>query len=87
MPISAPQGPTGTEWEIHADSVDRVGDYPVTLVIKASTDNPSNPAMLPIVQQAVDVLEQSGQFRVRSAGRTLTYTESMTPTDPGPSAT
>ncbi|MER8086624.1 hypothetical protein ABTZ57_16175 [Streptomyces sp. NPDC094048] len=84
MPISAPEGPTATMWEIRADSVDRVGSYPVTLLIKATTDDPANPAMAPIVQQAVDVLEQSGRFRVLSAGRTLSYTESMTPTESAP---
>ncbi|MFD0344001.1 hypothetical protein ACFVH0_35945 [Streptomyces sp. NPDC127117] len=80
MPISEPQGPAATEWEIRADSIDHVGEYPVTLIIRATTDNPSDPAMAPIVQQAVDVLEQSAQFRVTSAGRTISYTESMTPT-------
>ncbi|MFE2936656.1 hypothetical protein [Streptomyces sp. NPDC059278] len=84
MPISEPQGPLATEWEIRADSNDRVGEYPVTLVIKATTDNPSNPAMAPIVQQAVDLLDASGQFRVLSAGRTISYTESMTPTQSTP---
>jgi hypothetical protein len=80
MPINAPQGPTATEWEIRANSVDTVGSYPVTLTIKATTDNPSDPAMAPIVQQAVDALHESPNFNVISAGRTISYTESMTPT-------
>lgn len=84
MPISAPEGPIASVWEIRADSLDRVGSYPVTLMIKATTDNPDAAEVGPIVQQAVDVLERSGHFRVTDAGRTCSYRESMTPTEAAP---
>lgn len=81
MALESPVGPTNSAWTIRADSVDRISGYPVTLMIDAMTDNPDDPRVTPIVQQAVDVLQESGRFVVMTAGRTSTYTESMTPTD------
>ncbi|MFD4569392.1 hypothetical protein ACFWOX_34145 [Streptomyces sp. NPDC058467] len=80
MPLGSPEGPTQTQWKITADSVARVGDYPVTFNVTATTDNPDAAAVPDIVQTFVDLLASSPDFRFASAARTYAYSEPMTPT-------
>ncbi|MFI7014379.1 hypothetical protein [Streptomyces sp. NPDC050164] len=61
-------------------SVETVADYPVTFSVTATTDNPDAPGVAAIVQQFVDLLAASPRFRLLSATRSYSYSESMTPT-------
>lgn len=81
MPISEPEGPTATEWEVTADSVEHAGGYPLTMHIRFTTDNVSHPAVQGIVQQAVDLIDGSPAFNVMSGVRQVTFAEYMTPTN------
>lgn len=80
MPLGTPQGPAQAQWKISADSVARVGEYPVTFNVTVTTDNLDAPGVTEIVQQFVDLLAASPALVLRSAVRTSTYGESMTPT-------
>lgn len=80
MPLGTPEGPTQSHWQVTADSVARVGDYPVTFTVTATTDNPDAAGVPDIVQKFVDLLASSPDFRFASAARTYSYSESMTPT-------
>lgn len=80
MPLGTPEGPTQSQWQVTANSVDRVGDYPVAFNVTATTDNPDAAGVPAIVQKFVDLLASSPDFRLASAARTYSYSESMTPT-------
>ncbi len=80
MPLGNPQGPSQAKWTITADSVNRVAEYPLTFTTVVSTDNIDAPGVPAIVQAFVDLIASSPTFVLRSAGRTSTYSESMTPT-------
>ncbi|MBC2903534.1 hypothetical protein [Streptomyces cupreus] len=80
MPLGEPVGPSQSQWKISVDSVARVADYPVTFTATVSTDNIDDPAVQGVVQQMVDLLNASPDFVLRSAARTSTYAEQMTPT-------
>jgi hypothetical protein len=58
-----------------------IGDYPVSFDVTATTDNPDAPEVAPIVQQLVDLLASSPDFRLMSATRSYSYSEPMTPTE------
>lgn len=80
MPLGQPAGPSQSKWTISADSVDRVAEYPVTFTTTVTTDNIDDPGVPAVVQQFVDLIAASPEFVLRSAARTSTYAESMTPT-------
>ncbi|MCI3271387.1 hypothetical protein [Streptomyces cylindrosporus] len=80
MPLGSPQGPTQSEWRVSARSVAHVGDYPVDFNIAVLVDNPDDPAVGPIVQKLVDLIDGSEDFDLGVASRTYAYTEAMTPT-------
>lgn len=80
MPLGTPQGPSQAQWKIIADSVERVAEYPVTFTTVVSTDNIDAEGVPAVVQQYVDLIASSPNFVLRSAARTSTYAESMTPT-------
>lgn len=80
MPLGSPEGPTQSLWKVSARSVDQVGDYTVEIAVSLSVDNPDDPAMAPIVQKLVDLIAGSADFRLSSATRTYSYSESMTET-------
>jgi hypothetical protein len=80
VPLGTPEGPTQSQWTITAASVAVVGDYPVTFNVTATTDNPDAAGVPAIVQQFVDLLASSPNFRLVSATRTYAYAEAMTPT-------
>lgn len=80
MPLGSPEGPTQSKWQINANSVDRVGEYAVNVSISLSVDNPDDPAVVPIVQKLVDLINGSPDFKLGTAMRTYSYSESMTPT-------
>jgi hypothetical protein len=56
-----------------------IGDYPVSFDVTATTDNPDAPEIEGIVQQLVDLLASSPDFRLLSATRSYSYSEPMTP--------
>lgn len=80
MPLGEPVGPSQTQWTISADSIDKVTGYPVTFTATVFTDNLDDPAVTPVVQKFVDLVDSSPEFVLRSAARTSSYAESMTPT-------
>jgi hypothetical protein len=80
MPLGTPEGPTASQWKITANSVDSAGDYPVTFDVTATTDNPDAPGVPDIVQKFVDMIDASPSFRLMSANRTYSYSDSITPT-------
>jgi hypothetical protein len=61
-------------------STDHIGDYPVTFNITATTDNPDAPELAGIFQKFVDLIASSSDFRILSATRSYSYSETMTPT-------
>jgi hypothetical protein len=80
VPLGTPEGPTQSQWTVTAASVAVVGDYPVLFNVAATTDNPDAPGVADIVQKFVDLLAAAPDFRLYSATRTYSYSESMTPT-------
>lgn len=80
MPLGTPEGPTASTWKVTASSVDTVADYPVTFTVTATTDNPDAPGVADIVQQFVDLIASSADFRLNSASRSYSYAEPITPT-------
>lgn len=80
MPLGTPQGPSRAEWTIVADSVEQVAEYPLTFTTVVSTDNIDAPGVPDVVQVFVDLIASSPALVLRSAARTSTYSESMTPT-------
>ncbi|MFD3498775.1 hypothetical protein [Streptomyces sp. NPDC058678] len=80
MPLSSPEGPYQARYTVSANSVDKIGEYPVTFDVAVSTDNIDAEGVPEVVQQFVDLIASSPDFVLRSAGRTSTYSESMTPT-------
>ena len=80
MPLGTPEGPTASQWEVIVNSVDTAGDYPVTFTVEATTDNPDAPEVPAIVQKFIDTVTTGDAFRLVSATRTYSYSESMTPT-------
>jgi hypothetical protein len=80
MPLGTPGDPTASQWKITANSVDSAGDYPVAFNVEATTDNPDAPAVPGIVQKFVDMIDASPNFRLMSATRTYSQSQSITPT-------
>lgn len=80
MPFGTPVGPTASQWAIRAISNGTIGDYNVTFNVTATTDNPDDPGVAPIVQAFIDLIANSADFRVNSATRTYSYQEPITPT-------
>lgn len=80
MPLGQPIGPSQSKWTISADSRAKVDEYPVTFTTTVTTDNLDAPGVPAVVQQYVDLINASPDFVLRSAARTSTYAESMTPT-------
>jgi hypothetical protein len=60
-------------------STAHIGDYPVTFNVTATTDNPDAPELEDIFQQFVDLIASSPDFRLLSATRSYSYSETMTP--------
>jgi hypothetical protein len=80
MPLGDQQGPTGTQYQISAQSVESVGEYKVTFTCTPSTDNLDAPEVADIVQKFVDLINASPDFHLTSATRTYDYAQSITPT-------
>ncbi|GGV86683.1 hypothetical protein GCM10010294_67590 [Streptomyces griseoloalbus] len=80
MPLGTPQGPTASQWKVTATSQATLGDYGVQFDVIATTDNPDDPGVAPIVQAFIDLLANSPDFRVNNATRTYSYLEPITPT-------
>lgn len=80
MPLGNPEGPTATVWKITANSVDAAGGYPVSFSVDVSADNPDAAELPGVVQQFVDMIGASPHFKLLSATRSYSYSESMTPT-------
>lgn len=79
MPLGTPQGPSQSQWKVTANSVVLVGDYPVSFDATVATDNPDADGVADIVQQFVDLIAKSPDFRLVSASRSYGYSEQMTP--------
>ena len=79
MPLGTPQGPTQSQWKVTANSVATVGDYPVAFAATVLADNPDADGVPDIVQQFVDLVAKSPDFKLVSATRSYGYTEQMTP--------
>jgi hypothetical protein len=83
MPLGTPQGPTQSQWTATANSVATVGDggYPVAFNVTATTDNPDAPGVAAIVQQFVDLIANSPDFKLMEAARKYSYSQPVTATE------
>ena len=79
MPLGPPQGPSQSQWQIAADSIVMIGDYPVRFNVAATTDNPDADGVADIVQKFVDLVAGSADFKMISASRSYTYSQPITP--------
>ena len=79
MPLGTAQGPTQSQWKVTASSITLVADYPVSFEVAVLTDNPDADGVADIVQQFVDLIAKSPNFKLVSATRSYGYTEQMTP--------
>ncbi|MEU5094953.1 hypothetical protein [Streptomyces sp. NPDC020996] len=80
MPFGTPQGPTQSKWQVAANSVAGINGYPVEFSVTAAADNPDDPDMAGIVQQFIDLIASSPNFKVTSASRSYGYQQPITPT-------